>query len=66
MIGDDIAAIIQTYDGKQEIPSNQGFQDPQMEAELRSVGWAVGEPWCAFLGIVDWTKAYASHPDTLH
>lgn len=66
MIGQDIATIIQAYDGEQEIPSNQGFRNPQLEADLKSVGWAVNEPWCAFLGILGWTKAYTPFPDTLH
>jgi hypothetical protein len=57
--------IIQTYDGQQEIQPNRGFQDPDFETEMKSVGWVVSDPWCSFLGILGWTKAYTPYPDTL-
>jgi hypothetical protein len=33
--------------GKKEKPSNSGFQDAEMEARMKSVGWQAGWSWCA-------------------
>lgn len=65
MIGQKISDIIQTYDGQEEIKSNQGFVTHSFEDEMTGVGWEKGEPWCSFLGILGWTKAYTSYPTTL-
>lgn len=66
MIGQDISQIAQGYLGQEEIPSNAGFKDPEFAAEMNTTDWYKGAPWCAFLAILVWRKAYASFPNMLH
>lgn len=65
MIQDTIISIAKTYIGNEEIKSNQGFKDKGFESEMKSVGWYVNGSWCAFLGILIWTKSYENYPKTL-
>ena len=66
MIQDTIVSVAKSYLGKEEIPPNQGFKDPSFETEMKSVGWYAGGSWCAFLGILVWTKSYKDlYPITL-
>ncbi len=66
MTGDNISQIAQGYLGKEEIQSNAGFKDPDFAAEMNTTGWYHGAPWCAFLAILVWRKAYANSVAMLH
>lgn len=43
----NIADIARKDIGKKEKPGNTGFQDKELEARMKSVGWQVGWAWCA-------------------
>lgn len=53
-----IVEIAKQYIGKKEKPGNTGFVDPQMETDMRAVGWQPGWAWCSsYIEMVLW-KAY--------
>lgn len=63
-IRDQIVQIAINYSNQNitEIPENDGWTDPQYEADMLDVGWSKGDEWCAAAAILDWKKAYANHP----
>ncbi|MNK47610.1 CHAP domain protein [compost metagenome] len=58
-----IIAYSSWYDGRQEISGNKGFKDKAFEKEMKSVGWYVGAPWCAFFTKLILKKAYADNKE---
>lgn len=62
---DSIVGIARTYIGKKEKPGNTGFEDKQMELDMRAVGWQPGWAWCAgFIEMVAW-KAYPEKKEAI-
>jgi hypothetical protein len=58
-----IVEIAKSYLGKKEKPNNSGFVDPEMERELREVGWVPG--WCAcILEVIVW-KTYPEKKESI-
>jgi hypothetical protein len=53
------------YVGYTETAGNKGFTNASFEKELKSVGWYVGAPWCAFFVKLIWRKAYRNSPELL-
>ena len=45
-----------------EIQVNDGWTDKEYQAEMASVGWEMGDEWCAAAAILDWKKGYADNP----
>ena len=61
----NIIEIARPYIGKKEKRGNSGFEDPQMEKDMREVGWQLGYAWCAgFIEMLAW-KAYPEHKDKI-
>lgn len=61
MISASIITIAKSYLGQEEIVPNKGFKDKNFELEMKSVGWYINAPWCSFLAIRIWEKAYSSY-----
>ncbi|WP_017258401.1 CHAP domain-containing protein [Pedobacter arcticus] len=53
------------YVGYTEKKGNKGFTNASFEKELKSVGWYVGAPWCAFFVRLILVKAYRNNPELL-
>lgn len=53
-----ILAAAKYYVGQKEKTGNSGFQDPNFEKELASVGWQKSYAWCAYFTKLIYTKAY--------
>jgi hypothetical protein len=45
-----------------EIGANHGFNDKIFEAQIKLVGWKVGEPWCAYFAKLVWLNVYKKTP----
>lgn len=45
----EIVGIAKKDIGKLEKPNNSGFQDAQLEKELKDVGWENGFAWCCLI-----------------
>lgn len=58
MINNVIVEVASSYIGEQEVSGNKGFLDPKFEVEMSSVGWTLGQAWCAYFGELVWRKAY--------
>jgi len=43
-----IVDIALKYVEQSEIYNDKGFNDKSFETEMKSVGWQVGQPWCAY------------------
>ncbi len=57
-INERIVEIAKSYIGITEIKPNAGFSCPVFEAEMRSVDWEPGHPWCTYFTELVWKKAY--------
>lgn len=55
---DKIVSVAKGYIGQEEIRENKGFKDNTFEQKMKSVGWYVGGPWCAFLAKEIWLEAF--------
>lgn len=53
-----IVAAAKYYEGQKEKTGNSGFQSPNFEKELASVGWQKSYAWCAYFTKLIYTKAY--------
>lgn len=51
-----IVQTVKWYLGRTEKKGNSGFHDVFFERELKSAGWYVGAPWCAFFANMAWLK----------
>lgn len=60
-----IIEIAKSYIGKKEKKNNSGFEDPQMEKDMKEVGWQPGWAWCAgFIEMIAW-KAFPEKKDKI-
>lgn len=62
---ENIVNIALSYVGKLETKNNSGFQDPEFQAAMESVGWKKGEAWCASFTRLVYLKAYKDFPVTV-
>lgn len=60
-----IIAFASWYDGYSEKKGNSGFADASFEAEMKSVGWYKGAPWCMFFVFLIWKKVFRNDVDAL-
>ena len=62
---DQIVQIALDYSNQNitEIQTNDGWTDKDYQADMTSVGWEMGDEWCAASAILDWKKGYADNPD---
>lgn len=44
--------------GQKEIRGNQGWIDPDFEAEMRLTGWELGQAWCSYWAEKTWVQSY--------
>lgn len=56
-----VVDIADDYVGKKEISGNMGFEDEEMDREMRAIGFEDGQAWCAMVGHLIWAKAYQQH-----
>lgn len=63
-IADQIVQIALAYSTQNitEIQVNDGWTDKTYQADMVSIGWEMGDEWCAASAILDWKKGYASNP----
>lgn len=47
--------------GKTEVQGNQGWNDAQLELEMKMTGWELGQAWCAYWAEKVWTAAYETY-----
>jgi hypothetical protein len=59
-----IVSIAKGYVGKEEIKENKGFKDALFQKEMVSVGWQVGDAWCAYFAELIWIKAFSLETGT--
>ena len=45
------------YVGQKELPQNQGFENPEFQQKMRSVGWWKNAEWCSLFGRLVWSEA---------
>jgi len=59
-MGQLVLKLAEKYNGEKEKSGNQGFYNPELETLLKSYGWSIGQPYCAYF-----TRAMMaeSHPD---
>lgn len=57
---DKIIDVAKSYVGQEEVRENISFKDPTFLVKIKSVGWYVGAPWCAFLAKLIWQEAFMS------
>lgn len=60
-----MVAAAEWYVGRTELKGNKGFNDKAFEKELKSVGWYMTAPWCAFFVRLILVKAYRNNPELL-
>jgi CHAP domain len=62
---DQIVQIAAAYSTQNitEIQTNNGWTDDQYQTDMESVGWEMGDEWCAAAAILDWKKGYEDNPD---
>lgn len=58
MLTDKIIEIAKSYIGQEEVKDNKGFKSPEFLQKMKSVGWYIGAPWCAFLAKLIWMEAF--------
>ena len=64
MITDKIVSVAKSYVGQEEVRENVSFKDPNFLAKMKSVGWYIGAPWCAFLAKLIWEEAFSAADPT--
>jgi len=57
-----IIAYASWYHGKKEKKGNSGWEDPKFEKEMKSAGWYMGAPWCAFFVLMVLKKVFINEP----
>ena len=62
---DEIVQIAIDYSDQEitEIQENQGWTDPNYQADMQAIGWVPGDEWCAAAAVLTWKKGYADNPD---
>jgi hypothetical protein len=46
-----------------EIQVNNGWTDPNYQADMVSIGWSPGDEWCAASVKLTWKKGYVGYPN---
>jgi hypothetical protein len=53
---EDIITEAASYIGSKEKLNNSGFENAQLEKDMKSVGWTKGASWCVFFTKMIWWK----------
>lgn len=53
------------YIGKEEIPGNKGFLDPEFDKKMRSIGWITGWAWCMAFCRLNYLEIYPQFSDMI-
>lgn len=52
--------------GEKEIPPNQGFENPELERQLKEItGWEKGDSWCADMAWLIWYNSYSHYKNSI-
>lgn len=62
-IRDIIVSNAKKYIGIKEIPPNLGFDNPEFEKAMKSVGWHKGWAWCTSFVRYVWIESFKQHGD---
>lgn len=65
MIRDQIVKVATSFVGKEEIKGNLGFKDEKFQQYMETMGWDVGQAWCAYFTELVWKLAYSSFDSTI-
>ncbi len=64
MIRNQIVKVAKSFIGQEEIRGNLGFKEEQFQEYLETMGWDVGQAWCAYFAELVWKLAYSAFDST--
>jgi len=64
-IRDAIVKSAMEFEGEEEIRGNLGFQSPEFQEIMETMGWEKRQAWCAYLAEAIWKYGYASYNSSI-